>query len=331
MIKLIENDTDAETSEILSCREATRDFFGPDSPLRNASAYGGNVYEERPQQKEMAERVANAFVSGTHLCVEAPTGIGKTFAYLVPAIYAVKEKNMPVVVSTHTISLQEQIAEKDLPLLKRLMSEDFSFAIAKGRSNYLCLRRLQAAAGHQQEFLPSEELVPELEHIRRWSNTTRDGSRSDLDFVPDASLWESVCCEAGNCLNTKCEFYSQCFFMKARNRLLKADVIVVNHALYFSDLAMKMEEENAEGGIIPQYAFVVFDEGHFIEDMATEHLGIHITAYSIQRILKRLYTPEHERGLLSNKAYGKIQETVTHAIEQTTQFFDQLREWLESS
>jgi ATP-dependent DNA helicase DinG len=157
----------------------TEEFFGPATPLVRAPEVGGRAYEPRPQQVAMAVRVATCLAAGRHLCIEAPTGVGKTFAYLVPAALLALEHKRPVVVSTHTISLQEQIMRKDAPILQKLMGVEFKVVLAKGRGNYLCLRRLFAAAGNHQEYLPSAELLPELARLQEWSQETRDGSRSE--------------------------------------------------------------------------------------------------------------------------------------------------------
>ncbi len=225
----------------------TEAFFGPDSPLKAAHFHGGRNYEPRPQQAAMARAVAQALTEGRHLCVEAPTGVGKTFAYLVPALYFSLRRGLPTVVSTHTISLQEQIMEKDVPVLRKLLGFPFKVALAKGRGNYVCLRRLHAAVGAHQDYLPGADL-PELERVWEWSKGTADGSRSDLDFEVSHTVWEAVYCEPGNCLNQQCPFYRQCFLMKARFQLLDANLIVANHALFFSDMAMKRAAAEADAG-----------------------------------------------------------------------------------
>ncbi len=305
-------------------------FFGPDTPLRRAPEYGGRAYEERPQQLEMAVAVAEALRDGAHLCVEAPTGVGKTFAYLVPAILFARGGGRPAVVSTHTISLQEQIVGKDLPLLGRLMGVEFRYALAKGRANYLCLRRLEAAAGDQKEYLPSAELLPELEKLRLWAGRTTDGSKGDLDPEPDPQVWESVCCEVGNCLAGACPFFRHCFLHRARRRLDDAHIIVANHALFFADLGMRLRADgDADAGLLPDYGMVVLDEGHCIEDTAAEHLGLRLTVHGLRRILRRLYNPERNRGLLVDVRYTEPRLAVIAAAERVERFFRRIRDWLE--
>jgi ATP-dependent DNA helicase DinG len=351
--------------ETLDIAQGTSDFFGAESPLKRAAEVGGRPYEARPQQKQMAERVARAFVEGQHLCIEAPTGVGKTFAYLVPAIMLAKIKEMPVVVSTHTISLQEQIMNKDLPVLRQLMNpglaasaqlgppansarqymsrqdvpappspaEPFPIkaAIAKGRTNYICLRRLEATAGPHQEYLPSTDLIPEVGRLQQWARETQDGSRSDLSMDPDPAVWEAVCCELGNCLNGQCPYYRQCFLMKARRKMQEANLIIANHAIFFADMAMKIEAESDDGGIMPAYAGVVLDEGHTIEDTAATHLGLRLNGYALQRILYRLFNPERNRGLLKSADCSAARLAVRDAIADYKRFFRNLLHWLEKA
>src|SRR5436190_6814197 len=205
-------------------------------------------YEVRPQQLEMAEAVGRAIGERKHLVVEAGTGVGKSFAYLVPAILAAaqwksgkkgragdkNEEKRRIVVSTHTISLQEQLINKDIPFLNAIMPVEFSAVLAKGRSNYISLRRLSAAMERAPAIFEESQELTQLRKIREWTNSTRDGSLSDLDFHPFGSVWSEVRSEQGNCLGRKCPRYEDCLYYKARRRLWNADVLVVNHALFFS-------------------------------------------------------------------------------------------------
>ncbi|OGV61976.1 MAG: hypothetical protein A3K19_13835 [Lentisphaerae bacterium RIFOXYB12_FULL_65_16] len=297
--------------------------------MRRAPEFGGRAYEERPQQRDMALAIAEHLTSGRHLCVEAPTGVGKTFAYLVPAVHFACETGLPVVVSTHTISLQEQILDKDLPILRRLMGVEFEAAVAKGRSNYVCLRRLNQLADQDQQLLPGANFLSELDAICRWSQKTEDGSTSTLDFEPAPAVWESVCCEVGNCLNAQCPFFKTCFLMHARRRLDKVQIIVANHAMFFTDLAMKLTAGNADGGILPAYGAVVLDEGHTIEDEAADRLGLDVSSFFLRRSLRRLYWPERNRGLLADASCIEAREAVNDALEKVESFFTRVRVWLE--
>lgn len=319
-----------KTADIQDVVAETLRFFGAETPLRRAHEVGGRAYEERPQQCRMAESVARALATGRHLCVEAPTGVGKTFAYLVPGLHFARTTGRPVVVSTHTISLQEQILEKDLPVLRHLTGLEFKAALAKGRSNYICLRRLEAAAGNHRNYLPSEEFVPDIERLMEWAETTRDGSRSDLDTQPAPDLWDSVCCEVGNCLNARCPHFRSCFLMRARFRLMKADVIVANHAMFFADLAMRLEGGEEAVGILPEYGAVILDEGHTVEDSAATHLGLRLTSFGLSRILNRLYNNRRGRGLLSDILHTDARTAVIDAADDVNRFFERLDRWLDN-
>jgi len=304
-------------------------YFSPGTPLERAEGVGGRPYEERPQQREMALRTARAFASGRHLCIEAPTGVGKTFAYLIPAIYFALERDRPVVVATHTISLQEQILTKDLPVLAALLGRDFHAVLAKGRSNYVCLRRLQSVVEDRDTYLPGEELLPEAQKLREWADTTEDGSLSDFETEPSPELWGTVCCEVGNCLNARCPFFKRCFLMRARLEMQTADVIIANHALFFSDMAMKAQAEDAGVGLLPPFAGVVLDEGHTAEDAAARHLGLRLTRFSVRRLLQRLYRPDRNRGLLTDLVYTDARLTVVEALDQVDRFFDRIIGWMD--
>ncbi len=326
MIKLPAQDT-AYTEESVQTR--TEAFFGEDTPLQQAEEAGGRPYEERPQQRQMASRAARAFEAGGNLCIEAPTGVGKTYAYLVPAVYLAQSKGMPVVISTHTISLQEQILERDLPVLRELMDAEIPAGIAKGKGNYLCLRRLEAVSGPQQEYLPNDNLLTELERLRQWAQTTTDGSLSDLSWKPDAELWDHICCEVGNCLNRDCPCFKNCFYMRARQQLENAQVIVSNHALFFTDMALKMESGDSDAGLLPAYAAVVLDEGHTVEDTAAQHIGYHLNAFTLKRLLRRLYHPQRDRGLLKEFGNSNARKSVRKTLEATDSFFQQFENRLD--
>ena len=200
MIKIpVDDDVDeagAEADVQLTARVDA--FFGDDTPLQQAASVGGRPYEERPQQKAMAMAIADCMEAGDHLCVEAPTGVGKSFAYLVPAVYMAKATGKAVVISTQTIALQEQLIQRDIPVLQNLIEQPFSAALAKGRENYICGHRLMKTCDRHQEYLPSMDLLPEVERIRKWYSDTKEGSRSDLSFNPARQTWSAVCSEPGH-------------------------------------------------------------------------------------------------------------------------------------
>src|SRR5882672_8984909 len=235
-------------------------------------------FEYRPQQQQMAVAVARALVGKEHLLVEAGTGVGKSFAYLVPAILFAVERKKKAVICTHTINLQEQLVEKDLPVLKQVLPVEFSYTMLKGRGNYLCTRRLHKAMVQQDSLFTSPE-QSELQRIYEWAKQTKDGSLSDFETEPDAKVWSHVCSERGLCTPKICGHQSDfaksngvCFFQRARGRIMSADVVVLNHTLFFTLLGGVDEEQ--EGGILFKNDFVIFDEAHTVENVAAKHIGL---------------------------------------------------------
>jgi ATP-dependent DNA helicase DinG len=306
----------------------TEHFFGPETPLADAHKYGGRAYEERPQQADLAALIANSLVDGTHLCAEAPTGIGKSFAYLIPAIYHARNTGKPVLITTHTIALQEQLLDKDIPLLQQLVDVPFKAALAKGRSNYLCLGRLHKTVDNTREYLPSEDMVPEIKLIAEWAEQTRDGSLADLDFRPNNQTWSSVCAEQDACPLGNVERESQCFFMRARRRAFTADIIIANHALFCVDLAMKAESDGQQS-LLPEYSAVIIDEAHTFEDVASTHLGVRVSSYSVMITLGRLYNTRSHRGLLTRGVAEPARQAIIAFTDQAQRFFDRIRLWME--
>lgn len=276
----------------------TMQFFDEDSPLAEAHRHGGRPYEYRQQQAEMARRTAEALAHSHNLCVEAPTGIGKSFAYLIPAIYYTQIQRRPIVISTETINLQEQLIEKDIPILKKLTGIDFRAALAKGRGNYLCRRRLAMVAGeHQNELIPSASLILDINRLGQWAEKTTIGDRDSLDCRLDESIWGYVCCEAGNCTGPQCAFFRSCFYWKARQDWEKANIIVANHAMFFTDLKMK-QDDNLENTLLPPYSAIIIDEAHTLENNAAEYLGLRLNSAGVIGFLNRLFNPDNGKGLL---------------------------------
>ncbi|MGH7178640.1 MAG: ATP-dependent DNA helicase, partial [Tepidisphaeraceae bacterium] len=187
---------------------ATHEMLGPDGAI--ARRLGGG-YEHRPQQLEMASAVEQAFEIGEHALIEAGTGVGKSFAYLLPAIERAVRHKQRVVISTHTISLQEQLVEKDIPLIQSVFPDEFTAVLVKGRGNYLCKRRLEQARGRQNMLFDTHKQLESLWTIEQWSHETTEGSLANLPQLPEQGVWERVCAEAGNCLGKKCKFYEDCF------------------------------------------------------------------------------------------------------------------------
>jgi ATP-dependent DNA helicase DinG len=280
-------------------------------------------YESRPEQLRMAEAVARAIATKTHLVVEAGTGVGKSFAYLVPAIQAAVASGRKVVVSTHTISLQEQLLQKDLPFLRSVMPQEFTAVLVKGRSNYISLRRLEAAVARAEATFFKDEEHDQLDQVRRWAKRTADGSRSDLDFRPLPSVWDAVASENGNCLGRKCPRHKDCFFFEARRRVKTANVLVVNHALFMTDLALRSEGVT----LLPDYEVAVFDEAHTLEAVAGQHLGLNLSSGQFEYALTRLYNDRTNKGLLVYHRLHDAVKQVQRVRFAARDFFDDLREW----
>ncbi|MDR1486150.1 MAG: DEAD/DEAH box helicase [Planctomycetaceae bacterium] len=376
-------------------------------------------YELRKEQLTMAEAVNRAFIEKRHLIVEAGTGVGKSFAYLVPAILqtagnqndetadeTANDKSLPinvtinnspseiivtnnessaegesdwdmpfeydlpevyddsdspeqpdanhpaelprVVISTHTISLQEQIMEKDIPFLRSVLPFEFTAVLVKGRSNYLCLRRFYSAS-QKLSMLFGDFQQRQFERIRDWVACTEDGSKSSLIPEPDWDIWAEICCETGNCMGKRCKSNQKCFYNKARRRIANAQILIVNHALFFSDIALRMHG----GGILPVYNMVVFDEAHMIAQVASDHIGISVTQYQVEYNLYRLYNEHAHKGLLvesninagvdadfidgfqsgkknggvGDEMIGEAREAVMDCLNRTAVFFGDLGDW----
>lgn len=282
-------------------------------------------FEFRPQQQRMAVAVAEALEQGGHLAVEAGTGVGKSLAYLVPAIlYAIKNKKKAII-STHTINLQEQLTQKDLPMLEQVLPVKFQFMMLKGRANYLCTRRLHKAMQQSGHLFTSSE-AEELQRIYEWSRTTTDGSLSDFEIEPDPKVWAQVCSERGLCSPKICGYPSDfgkekevCFFQRTRNRILSSDVLVVNHTLFFTLLGGL--EEEMDGGILFRNDFVIFDEAHQMEQVASKHIGLSVSSGQMRYSLQRLWNPKTEKGLLTTLRKGSGVKQVAELLKQSDGFF----------
>jgi ATP-dependent DNA helicase DinG len=276
-------------SQMNALRTDTAALFSQDGPLA-----GRDGFEYRPQQSAMAIAVAEALASRTHLIVEAPTGVGKTLAYLIPALLHVIEEGRKAIVSTHTKNLQEQLLQKDIPIARTLLRTPFHVATLKGRRNYLCTTRLTNALGARHGLLDPEGQV-ELEAIRAWSTTTVDGDLEGLGFTPRADVWEMVCSETGVCSSATCS--SQCFFQRAKVRAREAHLLIVNHALFFSLWRMN---EGSEFFLFPD-DFVIFDEAHTLEGVAAAGTGLHVSRRKAIQAVHKLYHPRTKKGLLAGK------------------------------
>lgn len=284
-------------------------------------------FESRPQQLEMAAAVADALKNETKLLVEAGTGVGKSFAYLVPAILAVAANpKFRVVVSTHTISLQEQLIRKDIPFLQSALPHDFRPVLVKGRGNYISLRRLRGAQQKMNTLLNDPLGMQHLVQIGRWSRTTQDGTRSDLPFQPTPGVWDLVESDSGNCLGRQCPHHAECFYYKARKAAFGANLLIVNHALFFSDLALR----KVGAGMLPPYDAVIFDEAHTLEDVAADHLGLSVNQGGVDYLLNQILSPRTNKGVLATHGDAESYQRVEAARQASDRFFASLHHWLAS-
>lgn len=327
-------------SPVLPAKEAhlsidVGDILGPGGAISRRV----KNYEHRTQQLDMAAAVSTALSNQRHLIAEAGTGVGKSFAYLVPAIlYATADQvegarkpddppaSRRIVVSTHTISLQEQLIEKDLPLLNSVIPREFSSVLVKGRSNYISLRRFELARSRAATML-SESDFSQLQQLKTWLAETPDGSLSSMPFRPSPSMWDEVASDTSNCLGKKCKTYDTCHYYQARRRVHGAQILVVNHALFFTDLALRKE---VGFGIIPAYDAAILDECHTIESVASSHLGIKVTNGQVLYALNKLYNPSTGKGLFVALGLDRLTETVHKAHTLLDQLVFDLDQWMGS-
>ena len=285
-------------------------------------------YEYRPQQLLMAEAISNAIEFENNLIVEAGTGVGKSFAYLIPAIFLSIKENELVVVSTNTISLQEQLIHKDIPFLQEVMPFGFKAVLVKGRSNYLCKRRLRRLLVSDRPTFDTREEVEELQRIEEWARKTSDGSKSDIEPFPMSSVWEKVSANRDYCMRELCPFYNECFYYNARREMEKANLLVVNHHLLFSDLEVRTRSNTS---VLPEYDYLIIDEAQHIENIATEHTGVNLSNYRVKRLLDLLYYKKdgESRGLFPKYERGQFGISLVEATrERADEFFDNVLSWL---
>lgn len=315
------------------------DILGPQgiiaSKLRN--------YESRPQQLEMARAVAHAIEQKGRLVVEAGTGVGKSFAYLVPAILAAVQAPPPsppvsgqdqdeapqplrIVVSTHTISLQEQLIGKDLPFLESVMPVQFKAVLVKGRGNYVSLRRLNNALSRAGNLFREESEFQQLNALGKWADRTADGSLSSLDFRPWMTVWDEVQSDSGNCFGKQCPTYAKCHYYAARRRMQDAHLMVVNHALFFSDLALRGQGIK----LLPDYKVAIFDEAHTMENVAADHLGMSVSSSQVDYTLNKLFNQASNKGLLVGQDLASLEKKTVACQFKVQDFFDEVRAWQET-
>jgi len=316
-------------------------FLGPGGGL--SSVLG--AFEDRPGQRDMARRVARRYNEGGVALVEAGTGTGKSMAYLLPAALWALENDERTVISTNTINLQEQLVEKDLPLLERAMGQELPWALVKGRGNYVSIRRARLAAASGSSLF-QEDRSQEISSLLEWMKTTRDGSLADLSAPPSQEVWEEVQSDPDICLRARCPHFQACFFQRARREASAAKLLVVNHHLLFTDLSVRRASNNyTQSAVLPPYRHLVLDEAHNAEEAATEHLGVEVTRVGLFRLLSRLerrgkgvladltatLASESERGtgrLLLARVEDRVRPALDEAREAVTPLLNALEESL---
>ena len=280
----------------------------------------GAGFEFRKEQQDMACAVARTLVAGTQVVIEAGTGVGKSLAYLIPAALHAARTKRKAVISTHTISLQEQLIFKDIPFVQQLVEEDFEAVLLKGRQNYLCTTRLARALNQSGDLFTTEQKA-ELERIRDWSQSTKDGSLSDFLEQPEPAVWEEVRSEQHLCTPKICGPQSGCHYQALRRRIAGAHMVVLNHALFFTLLGAVEDAENRTGGLLFANDFVVFDEAHTLEDVASKHIGMEVSQLGLRRAVQRLYNPRTKKGLFQMMKNGAACKAVADILPVSDEFF----------
>ncbi len=290
---------------------------------------GGSVasapdFEFRPQQRTMAREIVDALESSRHLILEAPTGVGKSLAYLIPAALYALANDRKAIISTYTKNLQEQLIRKDIPLVKKLTGRDFQAVLLKGRKNYLCTTRLKNAAAHQKTLFDktgSEEFLS----IQEWASSTADGDLEDLPFAPRPEVWQQVCSEQGICTPKYCG--TDCFYQQAKEKTRTANVVVVNHALFFSLFGLQGSDEY----FLYENDFVIFDEAHMLEQVAGLGSGKSISRAQVLFAIHRLYNPRTRKGLLTKRRSKETIQLCAEAEESANSFFEEVKQFAGSA
>ena len=311
-------------------------LIGPDGPLPGLHP----TFEDRPGQRRMLRLVAERFNEGGVAITEAGTGTGKSLAYLIPAAAWALQNKERTVISTATINLQEQLVQKDLPLVNALLGGGLTWALVKGRGNYISIRRAQLAAEEAPTLFESERGT-ELKALLEWIEKTDDGSLADLPFVPTDEVWEEVRSEPDVCLRAKCPQFQRCFYQRARLEAARARLLVVNHHLLFTDLAVRRATQNwTQAAVLPAYKRLVLDEAHNVEDAATSHMGADVTRRGLLRLLSRLerngkgilpsvrgeLSADGEEGVLRARLEERLAPALEHAQRAALRFVDALEE-----
>ena len=284
--------------------------------LDDGGALSQNVedYEARPQQIDFLKAVCSSFNKDNITIAEAGTGVGKSFAYLIPAFKWAEKNKERVIISTGTINLQHQLLEKDIPVIQKLLGTKLKAVLVKGRQNYLCLRRFNDRL--QEAGLFDNEA--DFKAIEKWLEVTKTGERSDLSFFPTWELWSDICSESESCLGIKCPYRDKCFVIKSRKEATGASIIVVNHHLLFSDMEARMEDDFNGTSILPNYSRVIFDEAHNLENAATSYFSQSVNKGYILKVMHQIYRRVKDRifGIYRFWSYYTEQKTKLESIPQ---------------
>ncbi|MBN2064593.1 MAG: DEAD/DEAH box helicase family protein [Sedimentisphaerales bacterium] len=300
------------------------ELLGPDGPIASKL----DNYEQRQEQLDMVAAIGQAIADKKHLVVEAGTGTGKSFAYTAGVLPFLDENHKKkVVISTFTIALQEQLILKDIPFLKQASGLNFKAVLVKGRGNYLCWRRLDKALAAGRQLFDDDSQYDQLDELRQWALSARDGCLSEIEYAPDKAVWELVRSDPGVCTGRKCGRFESCFYQKARRQIYNADILVVNHALLFTDLAARL----TQGQLLPDYDFVILDEAHSVEKVAGAHFGLQISNYQIRYLLNRLYNQKTRRGILSREMTNNTVSIIDDCHNACQLFFEEVETYDSSS
>lgn len=280
-------------------------------------------FEYREEQKNMALSIQQGINENKKIIVEAGTGTGKTLAYLIPAIKWAIENQKKVIIATNTINLQEQLLQKDIPIIKNIMQEKFSYALVKGRNNYLCKRLFNELSikGNIDLDLFNGEQKEQLEYILKWGNKTESGDRAELPFEVNSEVWELIQSTTELCIGKKCPHRTECFYMKTRRDKLDANILISNHHVFFADLNVRVNTDfDAEYLILPRYDMVIFDEAHNIESVARSYFSIEVSKFSFNRLLSRIYSRAKKRK--QKPALNRLEETINKANLENPQVYE---------
>ena len=331
MIGLIEN-AGSQSNQLGYLVELVESIFKKDGFLQAVLGL-----DHRPQQSAMALHVAQSLETNTPLLFEAGTGVGKSLAYLIPGLIHSVNSERPLIVSSHTITLQEQIRSKDLELCRKLFKAlpelkryaNFRTAMMLGKANYCCSTRLSNAlkdinSSKQTEWLESDSAA-DFTRLAKWAAHSKDGIIQELSPPPLPDVWDAVNAESSTCSKKNCD-PGICFYQRARKQLLQANCIIVNHSLLFSLINAGMPPTGDTPGILLPDDFVVLDEAHRIPAIATDHFGIHVSSYALDRALKRIYNPRTHRGLFRKLSPFSDPAIVKNALQGASEFFKYLGE-----